>query len=146
MVGGDVAAREQRRRREHQQLERALDVRGALGEQPRREHVQLALGRPADQVAASRRRRQPPLERQPGLGGVELRGRAVHDDRELPEPLGKALVEPRAGVLELGEHALDIGRVTLVMTSDEGVGGGFEPGQVGPGGPDVRRRPARRRS
>ena len=130
VVGGDVAAREQRRRREHQQLERALDVRRALREQPRREHVQLALAGPADEVAASRRRRQPPLERQPGLGGVELRGRAVHDDGELAEPLREALVEPRAGVLELGEHALDVGRVALVVARDEASsGGGLEPGQ-----------------
>ena len=73
VVRGDVAAREQRRRREHQQLERALDVRRALREQPRGEHVQLALGDPADEVAPPGGRGQPPLERQPRLGGVELR-------------------------------------------------------------------------
>ena len=74
----------------------------------------------------------PPLERQPRLGGVELRGRAVHDDRELARAAREALVEPRARVLELGEHALDVGRVALVVARDEGVGGGFEPGQVRP--------------
>ena len=84
--------------------------------------MQLALGDPADEVAPPGRRRQPPLERQPRLGGVELRGRPVHDDRQLPEPLGEARVEPRARVLELCEHALDVGRVALVMARDEGVG------------------------
>ena len=61
----DRVAREQRRRRQHQHLQRALDVRGALGQQPRREHVQLALARPADHVAARGGRGQPPLERRP---------------------------------------------------------------------------------
>ena len=57
VVVGDVAAGEQRGGREHQHLQRALDVGGAVGELARAEHVQLALAGPADDVAARRRAR-----------------------------------------------------------------------------------------
>ena len=60
---GDVAAGEQRGRREHQHLQRALDVGGAVGEQPRAEDVQLALAGDADDVAARGGRGQPAGER-----------------------------------------------------------------------------------
>jgi hypothetical protein len=63
VVGRDVAAREESRRREHQQFERSLDVGRALRQQAGREHVQLALARPADEIAPPGRRRQAPLER-----------------------------------------------------------------------------------
>ena len=89
VVGRDVAPREQRGGREHQQLERALDVRRALREQPRRQHVQLALGGPADEVAPARRRRQPALERQPGLA----RRRAERPSRARPPPARRAGAE-----------------------------------------------------
>ncbi len=79
------AAGEQPRGREHQHLERALDVGRALRQQPRREDVQLALPRPADDVAARRRGGQPPLQRQPRLRRVELGGRAVQHDRQLAD-------------------------------------------------------------
>ena len=64
----------------------ALDVRRTLGQQPRRQHVQLSLTGPAHHVAPRRRRRQPPLHRQPRLSGVELRRRA----RAAPPPARRA--------------------------------------------------------
>ena len=128
MARRDVATREQRRRREHQHLQRALDVRGPVREHPRREHVQLARPGPADDVAARRGRRQPARERHPRLGGVELGGRGVQDDLELAGPGVEALLEPRPRELELREHALGVLGVALVVARDERLGGGVDPG------------------
>jgi hypothetical protein len=81
--------------------------------------VQLALAGPADQVPTRRRRRQPPLHRQPRLGGVELSRGAVQHDRQLPELDLEQPLEPLARVFELRQDALDIRRVAIVVARDE---------------------------
>ena len=115
----EQALGEQRAGGEHQQLERALDVGGALGEQARREHVDLLVGDRADDVAAGGRGGTGALEREPGLGGVELGARGVQDDRELAGFGVEPALEVAAGVLELGEHALGVVGVALVVAGDE---------------------------
>ena len=110
VVGGHVAAREERGRGEHQQLQRALDVRRALRELPRREHVELALAGPADEVAPRGGRGHAPLEGEGGRGGVEHRRRAVHDHDEVAGRGGEALVEAVARVLELADDGGDVRR------------------------------------
>ena len=124
----DRMAGEQARRREHQHLQRALDVGGALGEQPRGEHVQLAGGRPADHVAPGGGRGQPALQGDPGLRRVELGRRAVQHHRQLAHLHLEALLQPFARVLELGQHALGVRRVALVVARDEGLRCGLGPG------------------
>jgi hypothetical protein len=59
----------------------------------------------------------------------------VHDDGQLPDPGREALIETRARVLELREHALDVRRIALVVARDEGVRCGLEPGQAYAGTP-----------
>ena len=125
--GGHVAAGQQRRRRQHQHLQRALDVRRPVGQQPGGEHVQLAPARPADDVAARRRRRQAAEDRHPGLGRVELRGRGVQHHRQLARALGEALLQPQPRVLELGEHALGVSGVARVVARDEGLRSALHP-------------------
>ena len=99
-----------------------------MGEQARAEHVQLARAGPADDVAARGRRGEAARERDPGLGGVELGGRGVQHHLELAGPRLEALLEPRARELELGEHALGVVGVALVVARDERVRGGVDPG------------------
>ena len=91
--------------------------------------MQLPLPGPADDVAARRGRRQPPLDGDPGLRGVELRGRAVQHHGELPEAHVELPLEPLARVLELGEHARGVGLVALVMARDERLGCRLRPGR-----------------
>ena len=81
--------------------------------------MQLALARPPDHVAARRRRGQPPLHRQPRLGGVELGRGAVQHHGLLPEVDLEQPLEPLAGVLELSQHAIGVGGVALVVSGDE---------------------------
>ena len=95
-LGRQQALGEQRGGGEHEQLERALDVGRARGQHARREHVQLAVRHSADDVAARRRSGPRALQRQPRLGGVELRAGGVEDDRELAD-LGR-----RAGAAAAG--------------------------------------------
>ena len=90
--------------------------------------MQLALGDAADDIAARGRRGPRALEHEPRLGGVELGARGVQDDGELADLGPEPLLQPRAGVLELGEDALGVLRVALVMAGDERLGGGLEPG------------------
>ena len=127
MRRGEQPLGQQRAGREHQQLERALDVRRALGEHARREHVDLPVADGSDHVAARGGVRARALEREPRLGRVELGARGVEDDRELagldPEPP----LELPTGVLELREHALRVLRVALVVARDERLGGGLDP-------------------
>ena len=130
VVGGDVAAREERRRGEHQQLQRALDVRGALREQPRREHVELTLAGPADQVAPRGGRGHPPLERERGRGGVEHRRRAVHDHDELAGRGREALVQAVARVLELADDRRDVRGVAVLVAHEERVRCDLLPGHA----------------
>ena len=145
VVRRHVAARQQRGGGEHQELERSLDVRRALREQPRREHVQGVDGRPADEVAPPGRRGEAALERQPGLRGVELRRRAVQHDGQLADAGREALVEPRARVLELREHAVGVGRVAGRVAGDERRRRRLDPGHgAQSAAPSVRRRPAPR--
>ena len=99
-----------------------------MREQPRREHVQLARAGPADDVAARRGRGEAARDRQPRLRGVELRDRGVQDDRELAGARVEALLEPRAGELELRQHARGVLLVALVVAREEGLGGGVDPG------------------
>ena len=122
-------AREQRRRGEHQQLERALDVRGAPRQEPGGEDVQLRLGRPPDEVAPPRRGREPAVQRQPGLRGVELRGGAVQDHRHLPDGRGEQAGEARPRLLELLEDGAGVGGVAPVVAGGEGLRGALVPGQ-----------------
>ena len=81
--------------------------------------MELPLGHPADDVAARGRRRPRALEHEPRLGGVELGARGVEHDRELPDLDPEPLLEPRPRVLELGEDALGVLRVALVVARDE---------------------------
>ena len=128
---GDVAAGQQRRGREHQHLQRALDVRRPVREQPWGEHVQLPRPRPADDVAARRGRGEAARDGQPRLGGVELRHRGVQDDGELAGARVEPLLQPRARELELRQHACGILLVALVMAREERLGGGVDPGHGG---------------
>ena len=121
MARRDRPPREQGGRREHQHLQGALDVGRALRQQPRRQHVQLALARPADDVAPRRRVGHPSLERQPRLRRVELRVRPVEHHGQLPEPHLEQPLEPRAAVLELRQDAFDVRAVLLVVPGDEGL-------------------------
>ena len=129
--GGEQALGQQRARGEHQQLERALDVGGALGEHARRQHVDLVAAGRADHVAAGGRRGAGAQDRQPRLGGVELGARRVQDDGELAGLGLQAALEARAGVLELGEDAPGVVGVALVVAGDERLGGGLDPAHAG---------------
>ena len=91
------------------------------------EHVQLALARPADDVAARGGRGQPARDRQPRLRRVELREARVQHDRELAGARVETLLQAHAGMLELGEDALDVVDVAIVMPSHEGLGRAFHP-------------------
>jgi hypothetical protein len=54
---------------------------------------------------------------------------AVQDDRELTDALREPGVEPGAGVLELGQHALGIRLVARVVAGGERVRRRLDPGQ-----------------
>jgi hypothetical protein len=100
-----------------------------VGEQARREHVQLVVGAPADEIAPAGGLGERALHAQPRLRGGELRGGAVQHDRELTDALREPGVEPAAGVFELGQHALGIRVVARVVARGERVRGGLDPGQ-----------------
>jgi hypothetical protein len=67
------------------------------------------------------------LDREPRLGGVELRRRPVQHHRKLPELDGEQPLEPLARVLELRQDALDIRRIARVVARGEGLGLRLEP-------------------
>ena len=118
---------EQRARGEHQQLERALDVRGALGEEARREDVDLPVRHGPDDVATCGGGGAGALERQPRLGRIELGAGGVDDDRELAGSEVEPPLELPPRVLELGEDALRVVGIAVVVARDERLGGGLEP-------------------
>ena len=103
-----------------------------MGELARAEHVQLALAGDADDVPARGGRRQPPCDRQPRLRRVQLGGAGVQHHRRARPAAFEALLEARAGELELREHAGRVVFVTLVVARHERLGGGVDPGHVGP--------------
>jgi hypothetical protein len=81
--------------------------------------VDLTLARPAHDVAAGRWCRQAARKRHPGLRGVQLGQRGVQHHLQLTDVRLEALLEPRAGELELGEHALGVRRVAHVVARHE---------------------------
>ena len=90
-----------------------------MGEQPRAQHVDLPLARPAHDIAAGRGGRQAARQGHPGLCGVQLGERGVQHHLELPDVRLEALLEPRTGELELGEHPFGIRRVAHVVARHE---------------------------
>ena len=90
--------------------------------------MDLLLGDRAHDVPAGGGGGAGALQRQPRLGGVELRGGGVEDDGEVAELDVELALQALARVLELGEDALGVVRVALVVAGDERLGGGLEPG------------------
>jgi hypothetical protein len=83
VVGADDELAVQRGGRQQHRVERPGDVRRPLAHQSRRQHVQLALGKAADQVAPRRGRREAPQQRQVRLRRGQRPRRRVHDHADV---------------------------------------------------------------